>query len=133
MAHRALAPPSAARAGGVGCCRTGLADKPYGIATPWPGGVDFGDGIARHPTQLYEIGALVFLGVLTGTCGKRLTTDGDRFKLFMVAYLAFRLLLDFFKPGLPVYGLTTIQWACVIGLGYYTPQIPRLVSGARHE
>jgi phosphatidylglycerol:prolipoprotein diacylglycerol transferase len=119
--------------GRVGCFLTGLADQTYGVATALPWGVDFGDGIARHPTQLYEIGALAFLGVLISTYGKRLSTEGDRFKLFMVAYLAFRLLLDFFKPGLPVYGLTVIQWACVIGLSYYTPQIPRLVSGARHE
>ncbi len=119
--------------GRVGCFLTGLADQTYGIATTLPWGVDFGDGVARHPTQLYEIGALALLAWLLSTYGKRLTTEGDRFKLFMVAYLAFRLLLDFFKPGLPVYGLTVIQWACVIGLSYYTPQIPRLVSGARHE
>jgi hypothetical protein len=51
----------------------------------------------------------------------------------MVTYLAFRLLLDFLKPGLPVFGLTVIQWACVAGLGYYISQISRLVSGVRHE
>ena len=119
--------------GRVGCFLTGLADQTYGIATTLPWGVDFGDGIARHPTQLYEIAALAVLGVLMSTHGKRLTTEGDRFKLFVVAYLAFRLVVDLLKPGITVYGLTVIQWACVVGLAYYTPQIPRLVSGVRHE
>jgi prolipoprotein diacylglyceryltransferase len=119
--------------GRVGCFLTGLADQTYGLATTLPWGVDFGDGIARHPTQLYEIAALALLAVLIRTYGTRLTTEGDRFKLFMVTYLAFRLLVELLKPGLPVFGLTVIQWACVAGLGYYTPQIPRLVSGVRHE
>lgn len=119
--------------GRVGCFLTGLADQTYGIATTLPWGVDFGDGIARHPTQLYEIVVLALLAVLISTRGTRLTTEGDRFKLFIVVYLAFRLVFDFLKPGLTVYGLTVIQWACVIGLGYYTPQMPRLVSGVRHE
>ncbi len=119
--------------GRVGCFLTGLADQTYGIATTLPWGVDFGDGIARHPTQLYEIVALAGLALLIGTHGKRLTTEGDRFRLFVVAYLAFRLVVDLLKPGITVYGLTVIQWACVVGLAYYTPQIPRLVSGVRHE
>jgi len=118
--------------GRVGCFLTGLADETYGIATTLPWGVDFGDGIARHPTQLYEIVALALLAVLIGT-RKRLATEGDRFKLFVVSYLALRLVVDLLKPGITVYGLTVIQWACVVGLAYYTPQIPRLVSGVRHE
>lgn len=119
--------------GRVGCFLTGLADQTHGVATTLPWGVDFGDGVPRHPTQLYEIVALALLALLIGTYGKRLTTEGDRFTLFVVSYLAFRLLLDFLKPGQPVYGLTVIQWACVVGLGYYTPRIPRLASGGRHE
>lgn len=119
--------------GRVGCFLTGLSDQTYGIATTLPWSVDFGDGIARHPTQLYEIVALALLALLVGTHGRRLATEGDRFKLFVVAYLAFRLGVDLLKPGVTVYGLTVIQWACVAGLGYYTPQLPRLVSGVRHE
>ena len=53
--------------GRVGCFLTGLADQTYGIATTLPWGVDFGDGIARHPTQFYEIAALALLAVLIST------------------------------------------------------------------
>ena len=37
-----------------GCFFSGLADFTYGTPTALPWGVDFGDGIARHPVQLYE-------------------------------------------------------------------------------
>ncbi|HUU34416.1 MAG TPA: prolipoprotein diacylglyceryl transferase family protein [Vicinamibacterales bacterium] len=119
--------------GRVGCFLTGLADQTYGIATTLPWGIDFGDGVARHPTQLYEWLVLAGLAVLLGRYGRRRPTGGDRFKLFMVTYLAFRLGIDLLKPGLPVFGLTVIQWACVAGLAYYAPHMPRLVSGERHE
>lgn len=119
--------------GRVGCFLTGLDDQTYGVATSLRWGVDFGDGVARHPTQLYEIAALAALAVLLHRHGPHLKREGDRFKLFMVVYLAFRLCVDFFKPGEPVLGLTVIQWACVAGLGYYGPQISRLAAGVRHE
>src|SRR5207247_4937631 len=51
--------------GRIGCFLTGLEDHTHGVATSLPWGVDFGDGVRRHPTQLYEIAALIFiLGVI---------------------------------------------------------------------
>jgi hypothetical protein len=47
--------------GRIGCFLTGLDDGTFAVATTLPWGINFGDGIARHPTQLYEI---VFLLVL---------------------------------------------------------------------
>jgi len=44
--------------GRVGCFLTGLTDNTYGTPTGLPWGVDFGDGLRRHPTQIYE---MVFL------------------------------------------------------------------------
>ena len=41
--------------GRMGCFVAGLHDDTYGNATTLPWGVDFGDGVARHPTQLYDI------------------------------------------------------------------------------
>jgi len=38
--------------GRIGCFTAGLADDTYGTATTLPWGVDFGDGVRRHPTQL---------------------------------------------------------------------------------
>ena len=41
--------------GRIGCFLAGLNDGTYGNPTSLAWGVDFGDGIARHPTQLYDI------------------------------------------------------------------------------
>src|SRR5581483_2391058 len=40
--------------GRIGCFLTGLSDNTYGKRTSLPWAVDFGDGVPRHPTQLYE-------------------------------------------------------------------------------
>jgi prolipoprotein diacylglyceryltransferase len=68
-----------------GCFLAGLDDHTYGIATSLPWGVNFGDGISRHPTQLYEI---VFLLVVAGLFGWRIKTDrqcGCMFSQFVFA------------------------------------------------
>lgn len=50
--------------GRLGCFFAGLPDYTYGVPTSVPWGVDFGDGIPRHPVQLYESAAmLTFLAV----------------------------------------------------------------------
>jgi len=41
--------------GRIGCFLTALSDNTYGIPTKLPWAVNFGDGIPRHPTQLYEV------------------------------------------------------------------------------
>jgi phosphatidylglycerol---prolipoprotein diacylglyceryl transferase len=118
--------------GRIGCFLSGLEDHSYGIATALPWGVDFGDGIARHPTQLYEMLVLAVLGavliVRTGTNA----TVGDRFKLFMVVYLGFRLTVEFIKPAVRLGGLSAIQWVCLAVVAYYAPHVPRLVAEVRH-
>lgn len=47
--------------GRIGCFLTGLSDNTYGTPTNLPWSIDFGDGIPRHPTQLYEIIFLLLL------------------------------------------------------------------------
>ncbi len=106
--------------GRVGCFLTGLSDLTYGIATSLPWGVDFGDGIPRHPTQLYEIIFLLGLMLVLKWRDRDLQEVGDRFKVFMIAYLSFRFLMDFIKPDFrPLLGLSAIQIACLLGLIYY--------------
>jgi phosphatidylglycerol:prolipoprotein diacylglycerol transferase len=108
--------------GRVGCHLSGLTDGTFGTPTPLPWGIDFGDGISRHPTNLYEILFLVALGSLLWLLERhRPLPNGRRFELFLAGYLLFRLLVEFLKPTapLPGVGLTAIQWACVAGLGYY--------------
>ncbi len=103
--------------GRLGCFFTGLADGTYGGPTTLPWGVDFGDGIPRHPTQLYEsLLMLVFLGV-AWTLRKRLK-PGALWRLFLAAYCAWRLLVDGIKPYPAMLGLNAIQWAAVAGLAW---------------
>jgi phosphatidylglycerol:prolipoprotein diacylglycerol transferase len=117
--------------GRIGCFLSGLSDRTYGIATNLPWGIDFGDGVARHPTQLYEIGFLAGLAAVIAAFKGRLGVIGDRFKLFMLAYMTFRFAVDFIKPAPRVGGLSVIQWACLATLAYYAPHVPRLVSEVR--
>src|SRR5581483_1725516 len=84
--------------GRVGCFLDGLADHTYGIETRLPWGWDFGDGVKRHPTQLYEIVFLLAtIGVLRRMRGAA-HREGARYRLFLASYLAFRLAIDFLKP-----------------------------------
>ncbi len=117
--------------GRVGCFLTGLSDRTHGVATRLPWGIDFGDGIMRHPTQLYEIAFLLLLLVGFAALKGRLPVAGDRFKLFMVAYLGFRLAADFIKPAAHVAGLSILQWACLAALAFYAPHVLRLVGEVR--
>ena len=120
--------------GRVGCFLTGLADRTYGLATRLPWGVDFGDGVLRHPTQIYEIVFLAAFAVLLVAINRasgRAFAVGDRFKLFMIGYLTFRLLVDFIKPAVRVGGLSTIQWACLAVIAYYAPHVSRLFYEVR--
>ncbi|MGH9845530.1 MAG: prolipoprotein diacylglyceryl transferase [Blastocatellia bacterium] len=109
--------------GRIGCFLAGLEDDTYGIATILPWGVDFGDGVSRHPTQIYEIVFLSTLALWLWRFSARPHRNGDLFKMFMVGYFAFRLGVEFIKPCAPIAGLSTIQWACVAMLIYYARDI----------
>jgi prolipoprotein diacylglyceryltransferase len=149
--------------GRVGCFLTGLSDNTYGTPTSLPWAVDFGDGIPRHPTQLYEIAFLLALNPIVYKILIAITSHaeapqlmwrqpssavhssqaphhppslflpGDAFKFFMVAYMSFRFLCDFIKPYPRIFlGLGGIQWACLLVLLYYSPDILRwLVPSSR--
>jgi len=106
--------------GRVGCFLTGLSDRTYGIATSLPWGVDFGDGISRHPAQLYEIVFLVGLACFLSLRRRYFRQEGDLFKFYTIAYLGFRFLIDFIKPDFHLFfGVSAIQIACFLGLCYY--------------
>ncbi len=100
--------------GRVGCLVAGLADDTYGKPTSLPWAVDLGDGIGRHPVQVYEILFLIVLGMMVSTKVK--LPEGARFRIFLVGYLAWRLVIDFLKPQPLIGGMNLIQWACVAGL-----------------
>jgi prolipoprotein diacylglyceryltransferase len=115
--------------GRIGCFLAGLGDHTYGVITGLPWGVDFGDGLSRHPTQLYEIIFLLAQYALIHQRRDAFTRAGDRFRAFMIGYLLFRLLVEFIKPMFYIYpgGLSGLQWLCVAGLIYYARDIPSIL------
>jgi prolipoprotein diacylglyceryltransferase len=113
--------------GRIGCFLSGLADHTHGLPSSLPWAVDYGDGIPRHPTQLYEIAflLLILLPVLAWYAGRERRPEGALFKLFMVGYLGFRLALETIKPGVFVADLNAIQWVCLATLLIYAMQFRR--------
>jgi len=87
-----------------GCC--------YGQPCDLPWAVDFGDGVPRHPTQVYE--SLFHLGmagiVLWLTFTNRLVTH--RLQFYLIAYGIFRCITEYIRPEpRDLFGLTFYQWA----------------------
>lgn len=112
--------------GRIGCFLTGLGDHTHGVPTDWITGFDYGDGILRHPTQLYEIGFLLsfvlILYIVKKTKLSRGTPlpDGALYQWTMLGYLAFRFGVDFIKPTPhPYLGMNNIQIACIFGIIYF--------------
>lgn len=101
--------------GRVGCFLSGLEDHTHGIATSLPWGIDFGDGIHRHPTQLYEaIFLLLFAAIYFAKHGK--SSSGQGFRVFIAVYMLFRVVVEFIKPTWKPAGLSAIQWASLVTL-----------------
>jgi len=103
--------------GRIGCFLAGLNDGTYGVPTVLPWGVDFGDGIPRHPTQLYEcLLALLVLVTWPRWKGVFAHTPGLAFRSLMVGYLLWRLSIDWLKPVSHAYilGLSGIQVTCIV-------------------
>lgn len=100
--------------GRIGCLLAGVADDTFGKPSNLPWAVDLGDGIGRHPVQLYEIIFLVLLGIFLNS-NIRLP-EGARFRIFLAAYLAWRMVIDFLKPQPSFFGMNLIQWACLAGV-----------------
>jgi phosphatidylglycerol:prolipoprotein diacylglycerol transferase len=109
--------------GRIGCFLAGPIDRTEGLPSNLPWAIAVGDGVRRHPVALYEIAFLIALIPLI----RRVHGEGAKFRTFMVAYLAFRLFVDFLKPEPPPLagGLTAIQYACVAGLAYYGANLIR--------
>lgn len=121
--------------GRIGCFLTGLDDHTYGTTTTWITGIDFGDGIKRHPTQLYEMAFLLMLIiVLLQLKKKQLGWEGLLFQLFMLGYLLFRFFIDFIKPTPhPYWIFNNIQLASLVGIAYYIWLISKKQTEKRRE
>jgi phosphatidylglycerol---prolipoprotein diacylglyceryl transferase len=98
---RFVAPLAAAIAvGRIGCYLAGLDDMTYGTPTALPWGVDFGDGVPRHPVQLYEsLTMAVFLAVFLFLLWQgSATLRQTGFYLFVGVYAGQRFAWEFLKP-----------------------------------
>lgn len=105
-----------------GCFLSGLDDQTHGTATALPWGHDFGDGIARHPVQLYEsLAMLAFLVVALVLIGRRspyFMRNG--FYLLTLTYGAQRFLWEFLKPYGAVIGPFNLFHFLCAGLVIYS-------------
>lgn len=89
-----------------GCC--------YGVAAELPWSCDFGDGIRRHPTQLYECIFHLVAAASIARLQSRGAFRGQLIKLYILSYLIYRFFTEFIRPE-PVmaFGLTAYQWGCL--------------------
>lgn len=118
--------------GRIGCFLSGTHEFTYGKTTSFFMGMNLGDGFMRHPIALYEI---IFLFLLILFLRKiRFYTqknDGLQFKVFMISYFGFRFLIEFIKPNeFFIFGLSSIQWLCILCWLYYLPAIKKLTKDA---
>lgn len=104
-----------------GCFFSGLTDHTHGIATTFPCGHDFGDGVPRHPVQLYESAALAaFLVYALAMLSRRdacFLKNG--FYLMVLWYAAQRFCWEFLKPYAPVLGPLNLFHLVCLGLMAY--------------
>lgn len=90
-----------------GCC--------YGVQTSLPWGVDFGDGLLRHPTQLYETVFHLSAALALWGLERENLFPTQRFKLYLLAYCTYRFLTEFMRPEVKLaWGLTGYQWAALV-------------------
>jgi len=117
-----------------GCFYEGLTDHTHGCPTAVPWGHDFGDGIPRHPVQLYESTAmaafLVYALVMLARRDPFFMKNG--FYLMVFWYAAQRFAWEFFKPYAPLLGPLNLFHLICLGLMVYAgAMMRRPVAGSR--
>ena len=108
----AVAIPVAVAIGRLACFSNGCC---HGVATGLPWGVDFGDGVLRHPTQIYE--SLFHMGsaVVLWSLRRDGLLAGHLFKLYLVAYSVFRFVTEWVRPEAKLWGgWTGYQWSAIV-------------------
>jgi uncharacterized membrane protein YeaQ/YmgE (transglycosylase-associated protein family) len=87
--------------GRFGCLFTGLPDGTYGTATRLPWAVELGDGVGRHPVELYESAAMaIFLALYLLGLRRRAPWAMRRgFYAMCVWYGVQRFVWEFLKPS----------------------------------
>ena len=104
-----------------GCLFAGLPDGTFGRPTTAPWGVELGDGVARHPVQVYESLAMAaFVAVYLAGIARRAPWAMRRgFYVFCAWYGAQRFVWEFFKPYPSLlWGLDLFQFIALGLLAY---------------
>jgi phosphatidylglycerol---prolipoprotein diacylglyceryl transferase len=105
-----------------GCFFSGLPDYTYGTPTGLPWAVDFGDGIPRHPVQLYEsfamLGFLVWFIWQLARHSSLVLRSG--FHLLVGFYAVQRFFWEFLKPYPKVLGPFDMFHFLMLGLFAYS-------------
>lgn len=107
--------------GRLGCLFAGLPDYTYGVPTSLPWAVDLGDGIGRHPVQLYEslaIAGFAALYVHARLIGAR-WAQSHAFHAMVIVYAAQRFAWEFLKPYPAVLGPLNVFHLLMLGLVVY--------------
>lgn len=104
-----------------GCLFAGLPDHTYGVPTSLPWAVDLGDGIGRHPVEIYEsLAMLLFLLVYVAALGTRRRWAARRsFYVLAGWYGAQRFAWEFLKPYPRLLGPLNIFHLLCLGLLAY--------------
>lgn len=100
--------------GRVGCVLRGCC---YGKETNLAWGLDFGDHILRHPTQIYEIIFDIAMVVYLSIRKRKGVKPGQLYSIFLNGYLSFRFVLEFIRvEKVSFIMLTDFQILCIVGL-----------------
>ena len=118
-----------------------------GGPTGLPWGVDFGDGVARHPVMLYEALGLFAMVAMIRTMSPGASGAGERSRLFLLVFCGFSMLIGFLKspfhlmllaeaiklrPQVYAHLMTAEQWLCAIVVAaMLTRRLASRVRGAR--
>jgi len=107
--------------GRFGCLFAGLPDQTYGVPTTLPWAVDLGDGIGRHPVQLYEAGTMLLflIAYLPARIAQRRWATSHAFHAMIIVYASQRFVWEFLKPYPTLIGPLTIFHLLSLGLIVY--------------
>lgn len=107
--------------GRLGCFFAGIADYTYGVPSGAPWAVDLGDGVARHPVQLYEsLSMLAFtLAYLHARLNGARWARDHAFQAMIIFYACQRFAWEFLKPYPAVVGPLNLFHLLMLGLIAY--------------
>jgi prolipoprotein diacylglyceryltransferase len=90
-----------------GCC--------YGVETTMPWGIDFGDGVGRHPTQIYEVLFHLTMAIVLVRLTQLDVLRCQRLKFYLIGYGIYRFITEFIRPEPREWlGLTFYQGIAIV-------------------